>query len=136
MSLKRGRLYPLLLLLIAGGYLWLLVNYNSSGGIRWLGCPSRLILHIPCPACGSTRAVLAIFNGEWREALYLNPLGFLLAAMMVVVPVWILADTVRGSDSLLKAYRFTEKKLQSRPYALTGIIVILIIWIWNLMKYT
>ena len=55
---------------------------------------------------------------------------------MVVVPIWIMIDLLTGSASLLKAYRVTEKKLQSWPYALTGILAILINWIWNLVKYT
>jgi hypothetical protein len=70
------------------------------------------------------------------EAFYYNPLGLLLAALMVVVPLWILADLLRGSSSLHRAYRATERILQRRPYAVTGIVAILINWIWNLVKYT
>jgi hypothetical protein len=55
---------------------------------------------------------------------------------MVVVPLWILADLLRGSSSLLRTYRATERILQRRPYAVTGIVAILINWIWNLVKYT
>lgn len=54
---------------------------------------------------------------------------------MVVVPLWIVADTLAGSDSLLRAYRFAERKLQQWPYAVVGISAILINWIWNLTKY-
>lgn len=55
---------------------------------------------------------------------------------MIVIPVWIVIDLLTSSTSLLKAYRITEKKLQSWPYALAGIMAILINWIWNLVKYT
>ena len=48
---------------------------------------------------------------------------------MVVIPV-------TNSVSLLNAYRITENKLRSWPYAFAGILAILINWIWNLMKYT
>ena len=70
------------------------------------------------------------------ESLYYNPLGILVTLLMVVVPIWIIADTLSGSTSLLRAYRFTERKLQQWPYAVVGILAILINWIWNLMKYT
>ena len=108
MNISRGRLYSLLLLLSAGGYLWLL----------------------------TTRAVRAVFQGEWLQSLYYNPLGILLVVLMVVVPVWIVIDLLKGSSSFLHAYRLIEKKLQRWPYAIIGILAILINWIWNLVKYT
>ena len=136
MSPSRGRLYPLLLLLTACGYFWLLVCNDSSRVFGWNGCLTRYLFHIPCPSCGTTRAVRAAFHGRWLESLYYNPIGILLTALMVVIPVWIAIDYLSGSASLLKVYRITEKKIQSRPYALAGILAILLNWIWNIMKYT
>ena len=136
MTLTKRRLYPLLLLLATCGYVWLFVSDNGSGGLGWCGCPMKFIFHIPCPSCGTTRAVRALFHGEWMASLYYNPLGILIALMMVVVPIWIIADVLAGSESLLRAYRLAEKKLQTWPYAVAGILAILINWIWNLMKYT
>lgn len=136
MSLSRSRLYPLLLLLTVSGYIWLFDSDNRSGGSCLLGCPTRIIWGIPCPSCGTTRAVHAAFHGQWMQSLYYNPLGILVTFVMVVFPLWIAADTLTGSSSLLMTYRFVEKKLQQWPYAAAGILVILINWIWNLMKYT
>ncbi|SFW16455.1 Protein of unknown function [Prevotellaceae bacterium HUN156] len=136
MSLSRGQLYTFLLLLSACGYLWLFVNSDSSISTGWNGCWFRYIFHIPCPSCGNTRAVQAAFHGEWLASLYYNPLGILLSALMVVIPIWIIADLLTGSSSFLKTYQITEKKLQSWPYALTGIVAILANWIWNIVKYT
>ena len=135
MRLSRGRLYLLLLLFIAGGYLWLLVSNDSSRVLGWNGCLIRYLFHIPCPSCGSTRAVCAAFQGEWLAALYYNPLGLLLAVLMVLIPVWIVIDLLVGASSFFQAYRLMEKKLQRWPYALTGIVAILINWIWNFQKY-
>ena len=136
MSLSRGRLYSLLLFLSACGYLWLYVSNDSSHWGDWGGCWIRYIFGIPCPSCGNTRAVHAAFHGEWLSSLYYNPLGLLLAALMVVLPLWIVVDLLRGSSSFLRVYQATEQKLQRWPYAVTGIVVILMNWIWNLVKYT
>lgn len=136
MNISRGRLYSLLLLLSAGGYFWLLVSNDSSKIFGWNGCLFRFLFHIPCPSCGTTRAVHAVFQGEWLQSLYYNPLGILLVVLMVVVPVWIVIDLLKGSSSFLHAYRLIEKKLQRWPYAIIGILAILINWIWNLVKYT
>ena len=136
MNISRGRLYPLLLLLTACGYLWLYVSNDSSRDFYWNGCLTRYLFHIPCPSCGTTRAVQAFFHGEWMKSLYYNPLGILMGTLMVIVPIWIVVDLLIGSSSLLKAYHITESKLQSWPYALAGILAILSNWIWNLVKYT
>ena len=136
MHSARGRLYPLLLLLSACGYVWLFVSNDGSRGVGWSGCLTKSLFHIPCPSCGTTRAVRAAFHGEWMDSLYYNPLGILVAALMVIVPIWIIADFLTGSASFLRAYHYIEKKLRKRPYALTGILIILINWIWNLVKYT
>ena len=136
MSSARGRLYPLLLFLSASGYVWLFVSNDGSRGIGWSGCITKFLFHIPCPACGTTRAVRAVFHGEWWDSLYYNPFGLLVAVAMVVVPIWIIADLFTGSASFLKAYHWVEGKLREWPYALTGIALILINWIWNLTKYT
>jgi Protein of unknown function (DUF2752) len=47
-------------------------------GFRWLS--SR-----PCPLCGMTRALFALGKGHWREALHLNALSPIAAAMVVGV---------------------------------------------------
>ena len=136
MNISRGRLYSLLLLLTACGYLWLYVSNDSSRVFLWNGCLTRYLFHIPCPSCGTTRAVLAFFHGEWMNSLYYNPLGIIMGILMVVVPIWIVVDLLTGSSSLLKDYHITETKLRSWPYALAGIMALLINWIWNLVKYT
>ena len=136
MNLSRARLYSLLLFLSACGYLWLFVSYHIDLLGEWSGCWFRYLFHIPCPSCGNTRAVHAAFQGDWFASLYYNPLGLLLAALMVVVPVWIVVDLLKGSSSFLHAYQTIEEKLRSWTYALPCIIAIVINWIWNLVKYT
>jgi hypothetical protein len=42
-------------------------------------CLSRRLFHLPCPACGMTRAFALLAKGEWRAALTLHPLAPVLA---------------------------------------------------------
>lgn len=48
-------------------------------------CPFRAATGLPCPACGSTRAVRAALAGDFGRSLYLNPLPFLLAGVGAVL---------------------------------------------------
>lgn len=38
-------------------------------------CPLVLIAHVPCPACGLTRATLALLHGDVAEAVRFHPLA-------------------------------------------------------------
>ena len=71
-TLRRG-LLPGVLLLLFLGVTFLL---DPSGLPRVPVCWSREFLHIPCPACGLTRALLLIGHGRWEEAWSMNPFGF------------------------------------------------------------
>ena len=51
----------------------------------WLaGCQFRTITGIICPACGSTRAVQALFSGHIVKAFYYHPALMLLIAVCVI----------------------------------------------------
>jgi hypothetical protein len=42
-------------------------------------CLSRRLFHLPCPACGMTRAFALLAKGRWRDAFSLHPLAPVLA---------------------------------------------------------
>jgi hypothetical protein len=39
-------------------------------------CPLRLMLHMPCPSCGLTRAARLALVGDWAGAARMHPLCF------------------------------------------------------------
>jgi len=48
-------------------------------------CPTRLLLRIPCPGCGATRAMLTLFRGDLHGSLHLHPLA--IPATVLLVPL-------------------------------------------------
>lgn len=46
-------------------------------------CPSRVLLDLPCPACGTTRVLTALGQGRVLDALALAPLPTLAAIGLV-----------------------------------------------------
>ena len=71
----------LLLLTIAGFFLAdPMARFLFSSGYT---CPLYSFSGLHCPACGTTRAVYALFQGEFLRALSLNPLFFLSAAVFL-----------------------------------------------------
>lgn len=95
---KKG-LYMLSVVACAAGYVWLAASSMHAEEGVWRGCLFKQFFHIPCPACGSTQALIALCQGHWKESLLLNPNGVLLAVLMLLVPGWILLDIIKGKDS-------------------------------------
>jgi hypothetical protein len=58
-------------------------------------CHLRAWTGLPCPTCGSTRAVLSIVRFDWLEAVRWNPLSTVavvgLLAAGIAAPLWIRA---------------------------------------------
>jgi hypothetical protein len=60
-------------------------------------CPTALFFGIPCPGCGLTRATLALFRGDIRQALALHPLAPILAPLFLGALGKVLFDFVLGA---------------------------------------
>lgn len=64
----------------------------ASGLVK---CPMALLFHVPCPACGSTRAARALASLDFAEALHMNP----------VAPVVLVALAGLALRAVVLAYR-------------------------------
>jgi hypothetical protein len=128
--LSRNRLYAGIAALGATGGAWLLCAGTVGDGLT--PCPFKLVTGIACPACGSTRAVLALFEG--KDPLQYNPVGLLTCAVAVVALALMLGDVVRGSNRLLRAWGRAEQWVRQPPIAVAGIVALVGNWIWTISK--
>ena len=136
MKLNRNRLYIILLTACFAGYFWLYLN-STNYLIKHTStevCLIKNVTGIPCPSCGSTRSVIAITHGNFFDALSLNPFGFLIAFIMLILPLWIILDILRRNDSLYSFYKRLETFLKKPRYAVPLILLVLLNWIWNITK--
>jgi len=76
-----------LALLLSG--LGLLV-FQALGTSVW-HCPFKLNTGLPCPGCGFTRGTLALFRGDWRQALSYHPFTPLVLPALLLLTVAALA---------------------------------------------
>lgn len=42
-----------------------------------VGCLSRFLFHLPCPFCGTSRAIISFLQLDFASAFYYHPLFFL-----------------------------------------------------------
>lgn len=141
---NEGKLYLLTWVGLFIGYGWLVYSFLTSrpnvllgeAGRGWSGCLLKQVWGIPCPACGSTRSVLALFGGQWGEAWEWNPLGYVLAVGLVLLPLWLLFDTWSGRSTYWHTFLAGESLLRKPPVAVVCAVLMFANWIWNLVKFS
>ncbi len=136
MALNSNKLYTLLLVACMAGYIWLYYGINSYqlGKESFEACLIKHVTNIPCPSCGSTRSVMSLIKGNFKNALLINPLGYVVTFIMVLCPVWILMDIISKKKTLFMFYQKIELYLKKPQIAIPLITLITINWIWNIIK--
>jgi hypothetical protein len=116
--------------------MWVFYNMTKlqSGTNTVEVCMMKYVTNIPCPSCGSTRSVLSLLHGNFIQALNINPLGIIIAVIMLIAPIWIFFDVVTHKKTLLDFYIQTEAFLKKPKIAISLVLFVLINWIWNIIK--
>jgi hypothetical protein len=91
-----------------------LAGVLGTGLIR---CPFAMMTHMPCPGCGSTRAVVALMHFHFGDALRFNPSAPIVAICVGVLVVEGLWMVVRDGHAHELALRGPGRG------ALTGLVV-------------
>jgi hypothetical protein len=137
MTSSRNRLYITLAIACIAGYAWLYFTLNSSTALNiggFEGCIVKHVTDVPCPSCGSTRSVVALLNGGFLEAIYLNPIGIILSIILLIVPPWLLLDVSMGRSSMYKVFVVCENRLKTPTVAIPLVVLVVANWVWNIMK--
>jgi hypothetical protein len=120
------------------GYAWVLYNVQailslSDDTVAGV-CLIKHATSVPCPSCGSTKSVMAILQGQFRDAFFWNPMGFLLLPGLVLAPFWLSYDLILRKDTLLKSFRKAESIIRRRWVAIPAVLLFIANWIWNITK--
>jgi hypothetical protein len=137
MYLSRKKLYSIFSISLASGYFWLYYVLTTGQGLKNNSvevCLIKRITSLPCPSCGSTRSILSLLHGNFLEALSINPIGILIAFIMILTPLLILLDYLTKKETLYHIYCQIEDFLRKPKFALPLIILLLINWVWNISK--
>jgi len=136
MALSRNNLYSILLAASVAGYIWLYycITSNLSENKTVEVCLIKHATNLPCPSCGSTRSIISITKGNFIEALDLNPIGYVIALIMLIAPVWIIVDLISRNNALFLFFQKIETFIKKPKYAIPLILLVIINWIWNIRK--
>ncbi len=134
--MNRNRLYVFLSATCAIGFLWLSIAYfrSSSDGGETSVCLFKRLTNIPCPSCGSTRAVLTFLKGNFSDVLRWNPFGLILLLLLLITPFWIFGDILWKKSTLFDFYTRSEQFLRKPGIAGSAVLIVLANWIWTIYK--
>ncbi len=74
-------------------------------------CPMHLVLGLPCPGCGMTRAFCLATRGHWAEAYSFHPLYPLIFLYFAFAWGCKLVETWRGEPPRVPSYRIGRAAL-------------------------
>lgn len=136
MALSRNKLYTLLLLscMVGGLWLWFGILHDTNQANPIGVCMIKHATGLPCPSCGSTRAIVLLSKGLWMDALVTNPFGYMIAFIMLLAPLWILFDIGTKRKTLFQFYKIIESRLKNPGLSIPLAVLVLINWIWNITK--
>ncbi len=102
MALNSNRLYSIIFIACIAGYIWLFfsLNSNKTKNETFEVCLIKQSINLPCPSCGSTRSIIAITKGNFVEALKFNPLGFIVAVIIILAPICFVFDIATKKETL------------------------------------
>lgn len=133
MATRVRRLYTALLLAGTAGMAWLWYGRYAHLNTPDV-CLIKTVTGVPCPACGTTRAIDALLSGHLTGSVMLNPFGLFVFLAMVVIPAWILLDLFFGKTTFYAWYTRAESFLRKRYVAIPLVILVICNWIWNIYK--
>lgn len=70
--------------------------YLILSGKFFTNCVVKQIFHISCPACGFTRGLKAILNGNLLEAIQYNLLSIPVFLLLIIINSCVIYDIVKG----------------------------------------
>ena len=110
------------------GAIWLLLNIVFN--IDLTLCPTKLLFNLPCPGCGTTRAINLLLHGDYIGALIMNPNIIMVVAMMIVAPIIIALQLATHTDYI----SIINRKLNTPLFLYPFFLFELIIWIYNMYR--
>ena len=85
-------------IIATAGYLlaiaWLVYVWHLHGARGLVVCPSRLLLHIECPACGTSRALVYALKGDILMAARTNINGLTAATGLIAGTILLAYDFI------------------------------------------
>jgi hypothetical protein len=137
MAAANKKVYWVLGILSTAGYAWIGFHllFPDSASSNLTVCLVKNVTGVPCPSCGTTRALLLLIAGDFQKALLTNPLCVVAGIGLLITPVWIAKDLVARTNTLALVFLWTEKKIKTKKAVYIPLVALALLnWGWNILK--
>lgn len=110
------------------GIIWIIAG--RAYGWKITVCPIKLLSGLPCPGCGTTRAIGMVLDGDMIGGIMMNPNIILVAAIAMGAPFILAANFLYGKDYM----RIADRWLNRRPVFISLIFFEMTIWMYNIVR--
>lgn len=110
------------------GIIWIIAG--RAYGWKITVCPIKLLSGLPCPDCGTTRAIEMVLDGDMIGGIMMNPNIILVAAIAMGAPFILAANFLYGKDYM----RIADRWLNRRPVFISLIFFEMTIWMYNIVR--
>ena len=110
------------------GIIWIIAG--RAYGWKITVCPIKLLSGLPCPGCGTTRAIEMVLDGDMIGGIMMNPNIILVAAIAMGAPFILAANFLYGKDYM----RIADRWLNRRPVFISLIVFEMTIWMYNIVR--
>lgn len=136
--MTRSKLYTVVFVTCILAYCWIgwnfyFANFNQQG---FTLCIFKNITGLPCPSCGTTRAIVLLLNGDWGRSLEMNPLGVIECMALIILPFWIAFDVLKNRNTFQYIYLLVEQKLRKKYIAIPAVSILIAVWSWEIIHHT
>lgn len=122
----------IIFLLYITGLVWLFLFFLVDVDV--VLCPFRALTTLPCPACGTTRALVCVAQGYVGRALLLNPnILFILPATIIYTVAGII-DLLFGKSYIPFLYGKVKALLSNKLILAAFLLFESLVWLHNLLR--
>lgn len=127
--------YLLFISLATVAAIWILVTINFDGQ-TFIGCPSKMLLHIPCPGCGMTRATISFIQGNILQAIRFNPNSIILIPLLMIGIFCLIIDILLKRTYTYKFYHLINKIFEKTFILYPFLFIEFLVWLRNMSIYS
>lgn len=125
--------------LFYAGFLAIAAAWAIAQYFHWLPnvfslCLFKSITGLACPGCGTTRAGLAMLDGNILAALETNPIGIITIVVLTASAILFAYDVFTQGKILLTTAQKTERALKKPGVFISVMTLVLMNWSWSIAK--
>jgi len=124
LRLKYKKIIILAILALLPVFIWVYYRFDPSNYIIFPKCPVQTLFSIPCPGCGSQRAIHSLLHFDLAMAMKYNALAVIFIPLLIILSV---------SALLREKYPAQYQITHSSVFSYSLAVIVVLWWILRIV---